>query len=312
MKWIIPFLLSVLISPAAVAEFTDGKAAFSLRIDGRVCPYPVFSRFVLPGDRVKLEVLRPGPDTAYFLLQPDGSRKESATGSWYWEAPEEPGLYTLGIAGRGETITLNVFVQVPMSRIEGGKLQGYTIGDYPAKPLKGLAIYKPPRGLIEVTQENEDTLVSPHFRLKQFLCKQSGGYPKYLVLQERLLLKLELLLQQVNAAGYPCDTFHVMSGYRTPHYNAAIGNVQYSRHVWGGAADIFIDQNPADGMMDDLNRDGKIDYRDAAVLYELVDGLYGDEDYEPYVGGLGRYKKTPAHGPFVHVDVRGFRARWGT
>ena len=230
MKWIIPFLLSVLISPAAVAEFTDGKAAFSLRIDGRVCPYPVFSRFVLPGDRVKLEVLRPGPDTAYFLLQPDGSRKESATGSWYWEAPEEPGLYTLGIAGGGTTITLNIFVQVPMSRIEGGKLQGYTIGDYPAKPLKGLAIYKPPRGLIEVTQENEDTLVSPHFRLKQFLCKQSGGYPKYLVLQERLLLKLELLLQQVNVAGYPCDTFHVMSGYRTPHYNAAIGNVQYSRH----------------------------------------------------------------------------------
>jgi hypothetical protein len=26
---------------------------------------------------------------------------------------------------------------------------------------------------------------------------------------------------------------------------------------------------------------------------------------------LARYRKTPAHGPFVHVDVRGFRARWG-
>ena len=304
MKWIIPFLLAVLALPVS--------AAFSLKIDGMVCPYDVFSRFVLPGDTVELQVLRPRPDTPYFLRGPGGSRLESVTGSWTWQAPAEPGLHVLQVSGGGATITLNVFVQVPLNRIEGGKLNGYAIGDYPAKPLKGLAIYKPPRGLIEVTRENEDTLVSPHFRLKQFLCKQDGGYPKYLVLKERLLLKLERLLQQVNAAGYRCDTFHVMSGYRTPHYNAAIGNVQYSRHVWGGAADIFIDQSPADGMMDDLNHDGSIDYRDAAVLYDLVDGLYGEEDYQPYVGGLGRYKKTATHGPFVHVDVRGFRARWGT
>ena len=77
-------------------------------------------------------------------------------------------------------------------------------------------------------------------------------------------------------------------------------------------ADIFIDESPQDGMMDDLNGDGTIDYRDAAVLYKLFDDLYGDEDYEPFMGGLGRYKKTASHGPFVHVDVRGFRARWGT
>jgi hypothetical protein len=88
--------------------------------------------------------------------------------------------------------------------------------------------------------------------------------------------------------------------------------VKYSRHVWGGAADVFVDENPRDGMMDDLNADGAHDYRDAAVLYELVDGLYDKPFYAPFVGGLGRYKKTAAHGPFVHVDVRGFRARWGT
>ena len=60
-------------------------------------------------------------------------------------------------------------------------------------------------------------------------------------LRPRLLLKLEMMLEKVNAAGYRCDTFQVMSGYRTPHYNMAIGNVKYSRHVWGGAADIFVD-----------------------------------------------------------------------
>jgi hypothetical protein len=125
------------------------------------------------------------------------------------------------------------------------------------------------------------------------------------------LLKLELILQAVNERGYTCDTFHIMSGYRTPYYNKAIGNVKYSRHLWGGAADIFIDENPRDGMMDDLNRDSKIDYRDAAVLYDIIDGLYGKPFYASFVGGLARYRKTPTHGPFVHVDVRGFRARWG-
>jgi hypothetical protein len=30
-----------------------------------------------------------------------------------------------------------------------------------------------------------------------------------------------------------------------------------------------------------------------------------------YVGGLGTYEPTHTHGAFVHVDVRGFEARWG-
>ena len=56
--------------------------------------------------------------------------------------------------------------------------------------------------------------LSPHFTLGQFVCKQAGGYPKYVVLRERLLLKLERLLEAVNAKGHAAETFHVMSGYR--------------------------------------------------------------------------------------------------
>jgi len=124
-------------------------------------------------------------------------------------------------------------------------------------------------------------------------------------------LKLELILENINRGGYQCDTLHIMSGYRTPAYNKAIRNVEYSRHLWGGAADIFIDKNPGDGIMDDLNGDDRIDFHDAAVLYGIIDKMYGKPWYEVFVGGLGKYKKTASHGPFVHVDVRGFRARWG-
>ncbi|MDH3227399.1 MAG: D-Ala-D-Ala carboxypeptidase family metallohydrolase [Thermoleophilia bacterium] len=208
-------------------------------------------------------------------------------------------------------MALNVFVMVPRAKVVNGILNGYRIGEYPKTAFKGLSVYKPPPGFIEVTPENEDTSVSPHFTLKQFLCKQADGHPKYVVLRERLLLKLELVLQETNAGGFRSDTLHVMSGYCTPYFNKAIGNVKYSRHVFGGAADVFIDASPVDGVMDDLNGDGRLDVRDAAVLYDIVDRLYGEERYDSFVGGLGQYRETPAHGAFVHVEVRGFRARWG-
>ena len=208
-------------------------------------------------------------------------------------------------------MVINLIVMVPLKIDSKGTMQGYRIGKYPDIPLKGLGIYKPPRGLIRVDPEMLVLPLSPHFTLGQFMCKQAGDYPKFLLVRTGLLIKLEYLLELVNHKGFATDTFYVMSGFRTPYYNDAIGNVRYSRHQWGGAADIFIDSNPKDGVMDDLNRDGVIDVRDAAVLYRLFDDESFKDGYKPMIGGLGQYKKTSSHGPFVHVDVRGFRARWG-
>jgi hypothetical protein len=81
-----------------------------------------------------------------------------------------------------------------------------------------------------------------------------------------------------------------MSGYRTPYYNHAGGNVRYSRYVWGGAVHIFIDEPLQEGMMNDLDGQDRIDSRDAAVLYDLIDEKYGKPWYRIFHGGLGRYK----------------------
>jgi hypothetical protein len=35
-----------------------------------------------------------------------------------------------------------------------------------------------------------------------------------------------------------------------------------------------------------------------------------EEKYPELVGGCGVYIATSAHGPFVHIDARGYRARW--
>ena len=99
---------------------------------------------------------------------------------------------------------------------------------------------------MEVTRENASTWISPHFQLGQFVCKAGGGYPKYIVLKEKLILKLERIIEEMNLNGTGCKTLHIMSGYRTPWYNAKIGNVAYSRHIYGDAADIYIDSRPED------------------------------------------------------------------
>jgi hypothetical protein len=298
---------------APAGGYSPGKAGFTIKFKEEISPYKVIAMFVLPNEVVTIEALGAGNTNALALRYSAGEVTESNGNHWRWRAPGSVGDYSVAVidSTAGDSIKISAFVMVPYSDLKGEYLNGYRIGKYPSVSAKLLPIYKPPRGFIEVTRANEDRQVSPHFRLKQFVCKQEGGYPRYVVLRERLLLKLEVVLEEANRRGYNTGTFEIMSGYRTPYYNKAIGNVRYSRHLWGGAADIFIDQDPADGMMDDLNADGKIDYRDAEVLYDIVEGLYDRPWYERFLGGLAWYRRTRSHGPFVHVDVRGFRARWG-
>ena len=267
---------------------------------------------VLPGETVTLEVVGSDQGSGYVAQLAGGQLVPLGEGRWEWRSPSVPGLYPIQLdaAGGGKSVMLQAFVIVPFDRLQDGLLNGYRIGRYPEKPLRGLADYIPPAGFVEVTRENENVMVSPHFRLGQFLCKQPAGSRKYVVLNERLLLALEYILKRVNEAGYPATTFTIMSGYRTPAYNTSLGNVHYSMHQWGGAADIFIDEN-GDGMMDDLNGDGRSDIRDAELLYRLIDQAAAEPESQGLIGGLGKYRATDAHGPFVHIDVRqGRKARW--
>ena len=308
------YILSLILAAITpLAGFNSPKVRFSVKFKSEESPYQVIGIFMLPQEALILEVRDKDEQRAYSLECSTGETIPLEVDKWQWTAPLEAGLYPAKLKNTlsGESVTLNIFVMVPYEHLSREYLNGYRIGKYPTIPFRRLSIYKPPKGFVEVTKENEDTLVSPHFKLKQFLCKQESSYPKYLVLRERLLLKLERLLEEVNAAGFQASTFNILSGYRTPYYNELIGNPKYSRHVYGGAADIFIDENPKDGIMDDLNKDGEIDYKDAAVLYDIIDSFYGKLWYEPFIGGLARYRKTQKHGPFVHVDVRGFHARWG-
>jgi hypothetical protein len=293
-------ILIAFVALAALAGAAPRPAPFAVRVEGFVFTEPVSSLTMLPGEEVGFVV--EGGAGPYRLESKYGAAIQARGGAWRWRAPETPGLVEITVedARRTTAMTINAFVMVPFGRVEKGRLRGYRIGSYPAKTQ--------PEGFVEVTADNARTKLSPHFELRQFLCKQAAGYPKYVVVSEALILKLERVIGALERAGHDVDTLHVMSGYRTPHYNESIGNVRDSQHTAGTAADVFVDER-TDGRMDDLNRDGIVTRDDAIWLFRLVDRM----DRLPsalFRGGLGDYGSTAAHGPFVHVDVRGRLARW--
>jgi hypothetical protein len=297
---------------AAGGEFRRGRSSFTVTIGDETIEYDTLAVSCMPGETLKLQIPMARPGEPFSLLS-EGARpvRVAETRSWQWRAPDQPGMREIHVVreSTGEAMVIRVFVLTPATEIAGGKLHGYTIGSYPDKPLRGLPAYRAPRGFVEVTRENQDQPVSPHFRLRQFLCKQAGGFPKYVLVDTRLLRALEGLLETLNAAGFRADTLFVMSGFRTPTYNAALGDTPYSRHQWGDAADAYPDHD-GDGLIDDLDGNGKSDSRDADFLYTFIESLSGEKVFSPYTGGLGRYGSTRSHPPFVHIDTRGYRARW--
>lgn len=207
-----------------------------------------------------------------------------------------------------------VLTLTPLSEKRGGRIGSYVIGSWPyetgGKPRT--PAYAPPAGLVRVTPENMNTPVSEHFVLGDFLTKgQRDVWPKYVAMSPRLLDKLELTIQQLEANGHPVEHVGVISGFRTPTYNEGGGNPAgrgaLSRHMYGDAMDWYVD-NDRNGRMDDLNGDGRIDIRDAQVIAQAAEQV--EKKYPSLIGGIGIYRPTGAHSGFVHLDTRGYRARW--
>jgi uncharacterized protein YcbK (DUF882 family) len=230
-------------------------------------------------------------------------------------APREAGVWTTAIRVGSvlkQVADFSVITLTPISERRRGRVGLYYIGTWPTERGRRRAGYVTPSGFIEVTAENQDTPLSDHFALGDFLTHdQQTVWPKYLVLDMRLVDKLELVLLDLENHGYQTNGVHVMSGFRTPQYNRTggdpSGRATLSRHMYGDASDIYID-NDGNGWMDDLDHDGKVDIRDAEVILAAVDRV--EREHPGLVGGAGVYPAESGHGPFIHIDVRGYRARW--
>ncbi|MFN2566573.1 MAG: YcbK family protein [Gemmatimonadaceae bacterium] len=249
------------------------------------------------------------PDDAHVVVTENGNDTTTV--------PRRAGIWRVAIAlgQMMKPVSDFSFISLrPFADKERGRIGSYVIGSWPAESGRRVPSgrYANPQGFIEVTPENQHTQVSEHFRLRDFLTKgQVNVWPKYLVLELRLVDKLELVVDDLQKRGVTVTRVTVMSGFRTPSYNVGGGNTggraSLSRHMYGDAADVFVD-NDGNGMMDDLNRDGRVDTGDARVIAEAAERV--ERAHPELIGGVGVYSTCCGHGPFVHIDTRGYRARW--
>jgi len=231
------------------------------------------------------------------------------------EAPQRPGVYKIALVideAHKDVEDLRVITLVPFATKKEGQIGSYRMGQWPYERGGAPSAYAIPDGFVEVTAANRNLPISEHFTLGDFLTKdQAGVWPKYLLLDTELLDKLELIIAELEREGYPVEHLAIMSGFRTPRYNQVGGETsgrgKLSRHMYGDATDVFVD-NDRDGWTDDVNRDGRVDIRDAEVVARAAER--SEALHPALVGGVGIYPARGGHGPFTHVDVRGRRARW--
>lgn len=119
----------------------------------------------------------------------------------------------------------------------------------------------------------DDLQLSDHFHANEFRCHHCGKLP-----DDGMDPDLIELLESIRGAAQKPIT--VMSGYRCPAHNKAVGGAKSSQHMLGTAADIKV----------------------KGLTPKKVAEIAGK--FLPNTGGIGIYPT------FTHVDVRRNKARW--
>jgi hypothetical protein len=269
-----------------------------------------------PGEQVVLaDSLDEGVEIEYVAA--DGDAVAGPGAALPGDSSPPPGIWNVLLRARGAVRSvpdLAILSMVPLSEKRSGRIGQYIIGSWPWESggTPRSPAYRPPRGMVRVMPDQLDLPVSRHFRLGHFVTKgQENVWPKYVLISPLVLDKLELTIDELNRSGTRVERIGVISGFRTPNYNAGGGDPSgrgaLSRHMYGDAMDWFVD-NDGDGRMDDLNGDGRIDAEDGRVIVRAAERV--EARYPDLVGGIGLYRPTGAHSGFVHLDTRGYRARW--
>jgi hypothetical protein len=278
--------------------------ALGLSVDGSALPTGRMAFTVMPGDSVTLTAAGGGP---LRWTATAGSPSSADAAAFGWRAPRSHGIFFIDAATDTLVERYTVIVPVEASRWRTTTLNSVPIGSYG----DGSSRDRNPDCFVELTASTLSSRVSTTLTVGDFLGHVEGAFPQYMVLDLRLADKLERILEAVRLIYPEAAIVRNISGFRTPAYNAAIGNdTSESLHLYGKAADIWIESWPPNDLMDDIDRNKRVDVYDGEFLVELVRVLEARGDV--VTGGASAYRWNQAHGPFVHVDVRGSMATWPT
>ncbi|MBS0124994.1 glycoside hydrolase family protein [Thetidibacter halocola] len=124
------------------------------------------------------------------------------------------------------------------------------------------------------------TASSAHFTLAEFASRDGAATPTGTIGNIQVVMnQLEILRAELGGKAIT-----IVSGYRSPAHNSAVGGATRSQHLCGRAADIRVEDHTPQ------------------QVHAKIEELIGSGRMQQ--GGLGLYSS------FVHYDTRGTRARW--
>ncbi len=244
-------------------------------------------------------------------------------------APEKPGAYYIPLVLKSPTRSRasDICVVVPYrasgKRTQDGSIDlfvdGQEVGNYRtvnrsgnAKVKENPESYQPPVWWFRMTPQNMSFEVAPGLPVSDLVApaEDSGlRHTDTVPVMYPMWLAVGKVRAALSAKGIPARTMKLISVFRTPPYNRGIGSNAFGRHIYGDAFDFYIDPD-GKGKAADLNRDGKLDRRDAYPVVAIIEDLMADGVIP--MGGVGVYNTIGGdHEVTMHVDLRGHRSTWG-
>ena len=114
------------------------------------------------------------------------------------------------------------------------------------------------------------------------------------LIDKQILYKIIELRNGLKNNNYNKNGFVITHGHRNPKHNEDINGASKSRHIKGEAVDMTIG---------DINNDDQYTFVDKEIVIDLLEKKVINNK-----GGIGKYPGTRV----VHMDVRGYKARWDT
>ncbi len=129
----------------------------------------------------------------------------------------------------------------------------------------------------EVRQLKSSYHLRENFTVKELACSDGTD----------VVLYSDITLDWAQAIRDKVGAIKVLSGFRTQRYNRTLkGAAKNSQHLYGRAMDLKRPRNMS------LNK-----------FYNICNEICGEKS------GIGYYPR--ARGDFIHIDSRGYHARWG-
>ena len=317
--------------PAPGGDYDDNPEDAVVVFNGIKIAYRYAVLMVTPGsdNQLRFVARAPGREVEVYDCDVDDGACQVEGAALTWTAPKKSGNYWLRVNlcfrsprpgeknrvdQRLEWVLVCALVGYPGAMIENGFLNGFELGLYPDwREMKRKEYYKPPKYFYYMDSDLPGLFLSEHVHLGDLGYDGRAPFPQYFTLDYNLVKKLEVIHDELEARGLPSRYHYIGGGFISPKSNLERTSrdsaaSELSRHMWGEAIDLIIDDD-GDEVIDDLNRDGRIDVRDALFLRELVHKLEDEGKCTP--GGVGVYAPPRNSSIQLHIDVRGYATDWG-